>query len=874
MKIWTALLVVGGQVVAFAPSCGRLTIPRTFSPQPVFQKERDEIDIDEVAKQAQEALEAAQRSLGEIPSSPPDVPEKKEAVKADASPPTPPSPARDPPKPPAAPKTKVVPMARTPPPAPPAPPKKSLSVDAQQEAIAAAIGALVVGAGAGLALESAVDVSSLLDTNIPFAIPPAVGAVVTSGLIYGGSVQDNAIGTVTRTVFGKTTKGVGSAIAGAVKGAVTSVVEGIKAIPGKIADAAKSEAEKTTEKIKAIPGTLSDAASRKAKETAEGIQKIPETVAKAASQRAKEAADEIQRIPENVAKAASQKAKETAEDIQKIPSNVAKAAAQQAEKVKEDISSVPGKIAEGIEDAVEKVVDEVTAAPKKAVKDIEAKLSNVVPLPKSSEPPKVPTPPMEKPSGQQVKPSMGLSVPKIEPPSFEVPKISVPKIEPPKVSIPKIEIPKASTPKPSSDPKPTSTADTGSDFSFGEVGLKNFIDREIKQPVSSDADTRKADAEKKRQAQETLKARQQAAQRRQEEILARQQKQEEAKMERLRQQEEQRAIAEAKREEAARVKAQREVDAARQKAEREAAAQAAARAREQKREEAARQNAPVKRSPTLQLFAPNAQQSKPKPAPSKPRPSFQIGKSSPATPKPAASKPRPSFQIARPAVKPATKTPTATRAPRGVPTIVGWRKRRDGGVSGRIYGSPNFDDGDRIETTEIVKGDLSNGSVVQTGSGSRYFLSSTPPSSPSSKKGDDSTAVSSLLSAVPGATLTLSRARREVDAENAKRSIESAPSPRTFSLASFLGRGGDDDDTPVASPAPKKVTKKPTRTAPRGVPTLSRWRKNRDGSITGFISGSPSFSDGEKVTTSPIAQGNVESEEIVKTGSGSRYFLA
>ena len=61
--------------------------------------------------------------------------------------------------------------------------------------------------------------------------------------------------------------------------------------------------------------------------------------------------------------------------------------------------------------------------------------------------------------------------------------------------------------------------------------------------------------------------------------------------------------------------------------------------------------------------------------------------------------------------------------------------------------------------------------------------------------------------------------------------------------------------------------------APKGVPTISGWKLNRDGSISGRISGSSNFRDGEQVTTSPIAQGRIESGSTVKTGSGSRYFL-
>jgi hypothetical protein len=54
---------------------------------------------------------------------------------------------------------------------------------------------------------------------------------------------------------------------------------------------------------------------------------------------------------------------------------------------------------------------------------------------------------------------------------------------------------------------------------------------------------------------------------------------------------------------------------------------------------------------------------------------------------------------------------------------------------------------------------------------------------------------------------------------------------------------------------------------------MVNWRKNGDGSISGFISGSPNFPEGERITTSPIASGTVKAGEVVKTGSGSKYFL-
>ena len=64
-----------------------------------------------------------------------------------------------------------------------------------------------------------------------------------------------------------------------------------------------------------------------------------------------------------------------------------------------------------------------------------------------------------------------------------------------------------------------------------------------------------------------------------------------------------------------------------------------------------------------------------------------------------------------------------------------------------------------------------------------------------------------------------------------------------------------------------------TPSAPRGVPTLIRWKKNRDGSITGLITGSNTFDEKTLVTTSVIVNGDISAGEVVQTKSGSKYFL-
>ena len=63
------------------------------------------------------------------------------------------------------------------------------------------------------------------------------------------------------------------------------------------------------------------------------------------------------------------------------------------------------------------------------------------------------------------------------------------------------------------------------------------------------------------------------------------------------------------------------------------------------------------------------------------------------------------------------------------------------------------------------------------------------------------------------------------------------------------------------------------RRAPMGVPTVTRWRQNSDQTITGLVKGSRNFDDGSRITTSPITGGIITAGEVVRTGSGSRYFL-
>ena len=72
-----------------------------------------------------------------------------------------------------------------------------------------------------------------------------------------------------------------------------------------------------------------------------------------------------------------------------------------------------------------------------------------------------------------------------------------------------------------------------------------------------------------------------------------------------------------------------------------------------------------------------------------------------------------------------------------------------------------------------------------------------------------------------------------------------------------------------AAPAKKKA---PAAIKVTGIPVLSRWKQNKDGSLTGYVSNSSSFRSGTRITTSPVPKG-AKGGMVVRTGSGSRYKL-
>ncbi len=252
----------------------------------------------------------------------------------------------------------------------------------------------------------------------------------------------------------------------------------------------------------------------------------------------------------------------------------------------------------------------------------------------------------------------------------------------------------------------------------------------------------------------------------------------------------------------------------------------------------------------------------------------------------------------------------STAPPRGVPVISKWKQARDGSITGVITGSAAFSDGDPV-TTSPIKGTAVGGAVVTTTSGSKYYLAggnatfrapdeakaaanaraeareraAAEKAAAAKKRADDKAArdreaqaAKTAASAAKADALArqkeaTEKAKRDKQAESKRATLTVAPLTRSPTISLF-GLGGKEPE-PASVPAPPRGQQKPAQPiAPKGVPTISGWKLNREGCISGRISGSSNFREGEQVTTSPIAQGRIESGSTVKTGSGSKYFLA
>jgi len=171
----------------------------------------------------------------------------------------------------------------------------------------------------------------------------------------------------------------------------------------------------------------------------------------------------------------------------------------------------------------------------------------------------------------------------------------------------------------------------------------------------------------------------------------------------------------------------------------------------------------------------------------------------------------------------------------------------------QLLGSNGYTAGDTI-TTSLITSDTADGAVVQTTSGSKYYLApkrSVRP--PPARKAPANT--------VPESSLT----------KKAEDAVAKAKRGATISLG-FFNFGFDDEESQTPPAAPKtmsKVAPNIVSQAPRGVPTLSKWRQNRDGSISAVISGSRAYQEGESITTSAITSDAADGA-VVQTTSGSR----
>jgi hypothetical protein len=125
------------------------------------------------------------------------------------------------------------------------------------------------------------------------------------------------------------------------------------------------------------------------------------------------------------------------------------------------------------------------------------------------------------------------------------------------------------------------------------------------------------------------------------------------------------------------------------------------------------------------------------------------------------------------------------------------------------------------------------------------------------------------------------KAKQAAKKREAQATVIQAKKGSTISLFG-IGQGSDELTTSPVVPIKKsptlKVKQSPSQmmqkpVAPKGMPTISGWKLNGDGTISGRITGSPNFKQGELITTSQIKNGRIESGSVVQTGSGSKYFL-
>jgi len=147
----------------------------------------------------------------------------------------------------------------------------------------------------------------------------------------------------------------------------------------------------------------------------------------------------------------------------------------------------------------------------------------------------------------------------------------------------------------------------------------------------------------------------------------------------------------------------------------------------------------------------------------------------------------------------------------GVPIITNWIHCADGSIRGQVYNSDKFSDGAEI-LTSLVSGSLSAGTMIETFSGSRYFL---------------------------------------------------------YRPANEDRNGVVTNQNPVEESGDSTWT-----LTPNVIPAIVAWKLLDSGGIAGLLYNCTRANDGDYVETSPIASGIVASGQVVVTASGSQYFLS
>ena len=99
-----------------------------------------------------------------------------------------------------------------------------------------------------------------------------------------------------------------------------------------------------------------------------------------------------------------------------------------------------------------------------------------------------------------------------------------------------------------------------------------------------------------------------------------------------------------------------------------------------------------------------------------------------------------------------------------------------------------------------------------------------------------------------------------------------APKPAAPKQTPVVKKAPVAKKAPAKNPFASKPAAKKAAAPKDNIPVLSRFKQERDGSITGIVSNSKDFRAGTRITTSPI-KGKAVAGTVVTTGSGSKYRL-